>query len=120
MIRAPFGTPPTTRRDPCSPFAPRCYAVDDPATFPGVEDWPALCNCSFWPTTNMACPTVNASKFDHAFEKLRRGETVPEVGCFDDDETTAIVESPTGERSTCAAWLTSGPERMAFSPMLPA
>lgn len=33
---------------------------------------------------------------------------------------TVIVESPTGERTKCAAWLTSGPERMAFSSMVSA
>lgn len=93
MIRAPFGTPPTTRRDPCSPFAPRCYAVDDPATFPADEDWPALCTCSFWPTTNLCCPTVNASKFDHALERLRQGEAVLGVDCVDDEIATTTPEA---------------------------
>lgn len=65
----------------------RCYAVDEPAVFPSVDDDPGFCTCSFWPTTNMACPDVNEAKFDLAIKKVFAGDVNASANCIDD--TTA-------------------------------
>ncbi len=54
--------------------APRCYAVDDPATFPGDFGWPDICNSSFWPSTKIVCPTSIDASFELALERVARGE----------------------------------------------
>lgn len=55
--------------------APRCYAVDDPATFPGDFGWPDVCNSSFWPSTKIVCPTSIDASFELAIERVARGES---------------------------------------------
>jgi len=82
---------------------PRCYAVDDPVTFPDGDDWPELCcSSSFTPWNMGACSEPKDWLLDHAFEEpLRelvrkmRGESdghVPlRISVPDDPITTAAV-----------------------------
>jgi hypothetical protein len=82
---------------------PRCYAVDDPATFPRDDDWPELCcSSSFTPWNMGACSEPKDWLLDQAFEEpLRelvrkmRGESdgrVPlRISVPDDPITTAAV-----------------------------